>query len=402
MFVPVFFICFLPYHALEMWFHLSPTAQTDYNDWIHALRIMGFCLSENLSEGAHCATCEQWFHYQCAGVTKSGYQRLSKDKKLNWRCVKCKPSETAHPPNSPRPDSESDLTGTEAVLTEIRALSAKFAPLEGLKEEVLALKKEFLDFKSSMNTQFSDVVNEFRSKINEMEQRIVLMDKVQCQVDQLQERIDQLEEGSNRNEQWLRMNNIELKGVPQSNNENLIDIVAKIGARINYPVSKNLINFISRVPSQQKEHFKPIIVGFCNRYIKEDFIAAARYELKTSPLTLPELLRESSGSVLRKWGIQVSLQPLPLLPPRDPSSDLQLPAVQDCCLRDLIQEHTSASLQQVGNPTESVVISNYDYGSTKKKSNIISRNSADGVTIMTIRDTNDFLTGDIDEKCITR
>ncbi|KAF9422789.1 hypothetical protein HW555_001573 [Spodoptera exigua] len=245
----------------------------------------GVC-SENLSEGAHCATCEQWFHYQCAGVTKSGYQRLSKDKKLNWRCVKCKPSETAHPPNSPRPDSESDLTGTEAVLTEIRALSAKFAPLEGLKEEVLALKKEFLDFKSSMNTQFSDVVNEFRSKINEMEQRIVLMDKVQCQVDQLQERIDQLEEGSNRNEQWLRMNNIELKGVPQSNNENLIDIVAKIGARINYPVSKNLINFISRVPSQQKEHFKPIIVGFCNRYIKEDFIAAARYELKTSPLTL--------------------------------------------------------------------------------------------------------------------
>ncbi|KAM3965640.1 neuropeptide receptor A14 [Aphomia sociella] len=54
------------------------------------------------------------------------------------------------------------------------------------------------------------------------------------------------------------------------------------------------------------------------------------------------------------------------------------------------------------NPTESVVISNYDYGSTKKKGNIISRNSADGVTIMTIRDTNDFLTGDVDEKCINR
>ncbi|XP_047031987.1 neuropeptide CCHamide-2 receptor isoform X1 [Helicoverpa armigera] len=54
------------------------------------------------------------------------------------------------------------------------------------------------------------------------------------------------------------------------------------------------------------------------------------------------------------------------------------------------------------NPTESVVISNYDYGSTKKKSNIITRNSADGVTIMTIRDSNDFLTGDLDEKCINR
>ncbi|XP_026331108.1 neuropeptide CCHamide-1 receptor-like, partial [Hyposmocoma kahamanoa] len=51
------------------------------------------------------------------------------------------------------------------------------------------------------------------------------------------------------------------------------------------------------------------------------------------------------------------------------------------------------------NPTESVVISNYDHGSTKKKSNIISRNSADGVTIMSVRDTNEFLSADGDEKC---
>ncbi|CAG9111583.1 unnamed protein product [Plutella xylostella] len=57
------------------------------------------------------------------------------------------------------------------------------------------------------------------------------------------------------------------------------------------------------------------------------------------------------------------------------------------------------------NPTESVVISNYDYGSTKKKSNIISRNSTDGVsgvTIMTIRDTSEFINGDADEKCVNR
>ncbi|VVD02128.1 unnamed protein product [Leptidea sinapis] len=44
-FVIVFFICFLPYHALELWYYYSPTAEYDYNDWIHALRIIGFCLS---------------------------------------------------------------------------------------------------------------------------------------------------------------------------------------------------------------------------------------------------------------------------------------------------------------------------------------------------------------------
>lgn len=44
-FVIVFFICFLPYHAFELWYHLSPTSLLDYNDWTHALRIIGFCLS---------------------------------------------------------------------------------------------------------------------------------------------------------------------------------------------------------------------------------------------------------------------------------------------------------------------------------------------------------------------
>ncbi|XP_039756403.1 neuropeptide CCHamide-2 receptor-like [Pararge aegeria] len=53
------------------------------------------------------------------------------------------------------------------------------------------------------------------------------------------------------------------------------------------------------------------------------------------------------------------------------------------------------------NPTESIVISNYDYGSTKKKNNIISRNSNDGVTIMTVRDPSDFM-NDVNEKCIER
>ncbi|XP_076275841.1 neuropeptide CCHamide-2 receptor-like [Rhynchophorus ferrugineus] len=44
-FVFLFFICFLPHHVFMLWVHLTPTAQDDYNDWWHAIRIIGFCLS---------------------------------------------------------------------------------------------------------------------------------------------------------------------------------------------------------------------------------------------------------------------------------------------------------------------------------------------------------------------
>ncbi|KAL0113375.1 hypothetical protein PUN28_012504 [Cardiocondyla obscurior] len=44
-FIIVFVICFLPYHIFMLWFHFCPTARDDYDDYWHAFRIIGFCLS---------------------------------------------------------------------------------------------------------------------------------------------------------------------------------------------------------------------------------------------------------------------------------------------------------------------------------------------------------------------
>ncbi|XP_058055615.1 neuropeptide CCHamide-2 receptor-like [Anopheles bellator] len=44
-FVAVFIVCFLPHHVVELWFHLNPRAEEDYDDFWHFFRITGFCLS---------------------------------------------------------------------------------------------------------------------------------------------------------------------------------------------------------------------------------------------------------------------------------------------------------------------------------------------------------------------
>ncbi|KZC10422.1 Neuromedin-B receptor, partial [Dufourea novaeangliae] len=44
-FVIIFVICFLPYHTFMLWFHFCPSSQEDYDDFWHAFRILGFCLS---------------------------------------------------------------------------------------------------------------------------------------------------------------------------------------------------------------------------------------------------------------------------------------------------------------------------------------------------------------------
>lgn len=239
----------------------------------------GIC-SELLTDGAHCTACNLMVHYHCGGVNEAGYRRLG-DRKLIWRCSKCKQAGNTMPASPRSPLSVPD----SAVLQEIRALSEKFAAFENMKEDILALKNEFAEFKTSLVNQHNEVMKEITGKINDMEQRIVQVEKVQSQVEQLQSRIVQLEEDQNNKDQWSRSNNIEVKGIPQTSNENLFDIITNIGNKINHPVSKNQINFITRVPTSDKDRIKPIIVCFCQRYVKENFVAAARQELKTLSLT---------------------------------------------------------------------------------------------------------------------
>ncbi|XP_069682850.1 neuropeptide CCHamide-1 receptor-like isoform X2 [Periplaneta americana] len=44
-FVIIFMLCFLPYHIFMLWFHFDPQSTEVYDDFWHAFRIMGFCLS---------------------------------------------------------------------------------------------------------------------------------------------------------------------------------------------------------------------------------------------------------------------------------------------------------------------------------------------------------------------
>lgn len=240
----------------------------------------GVC-DESLSVGAHCSVCNQVLHFHCVGLTESGFKKLG-DRRHTWRCTKCKVASSNLPTTSHSSEPES------LILKEIRAINEKLTPLESLKDEISQLRSEFTNLKSSLDVTNKELI-EFNSKIQNIESHLTQVEKVQGQVDIIHTRLDKIEEEHNAKEQWTRLNNVEIKGLPQSNHENLFDIISKIGAKIHYSVSKAQINFIARVPTREKDHAKPIIVCFCNRYVKEDFIAAARLAFKTAPLSAGQI-----------------------------------------------------------------------------------------------------------------
>ncbi|KAL0275187.1 UNVERIFIED_CONTAM: hypothetical protein PYX00_003127 [Menopon gallinae] len=44
-FVVIFVVCFGPYHTFMLWFHLHPNSRENFDEFWHAFRIVGFCLS---------------------------------------------------------------------------------------------------------------------------------------------------------------------------------------------------------------------------------------------------------------------------------------------------------------------------------------------------------------------
>lgn len=232
---------------------------------------MSFCglCGENVGDGVHCTFCDRELHFHCAGITEGGFRKLGADRKQSWKCSRCKQSGRV----SPQP------SGDSAIMAELKALAQKLAPLDSLTGEVKALRAEISELRSQV-TLTNTSIKEFNDRFEKLEDRLTQVEGVGERVTAIEADLYKLNREINDKDQWSRMNNAELKGIPQSQNENLLNIISSIGTTINYPVNRTQINFVTRIPSKDNTQPKPIIVAFNSRYVKEDFIAAARIKSK--------------------------------------------------------------------------------------------------------------------------
>lgn len=240
------------------------------------------------SDGATCSMCEQHFDFACAGISESGFRKLGEERRSTWRCPSCK-SSTA----SPQPQLTGGQITLESLYNELMNVRRKLVPLSSLVKDIKDIKTEIANLQSSMSmaheaiNQFSDTVRVLQDRVKDVEEKTKLFTQIESDVAKLNSNV-------NDTEQWARSNNAEIKGIPIKHKENLFDIVINLGSRINFPIKKSDINYITRVQSRHEKHSKSIIISFINRYTKEDYIAAAR---KIKPLTLESLGYPTEGHV---------------------------------------------------------------------------------------------------------
>ncbi|CAG9786342.1 unnamed protein product [Diatraea saccharalis] len=141
-------------------------------------------------------------------------------------------------------------------------------------EEVKCIKQELSGLKESceFNRNQSD---RQALKISNLELKISNILKMESSIDATTYKINALEKGLALRDQWTRLNNIEVKGVPIKTNENIFSVIKSLTNEVGQSCRKYQINYIARVPMQNHKE-KYIVINFVNRYIKEKFIAAAQ------------------------------------------------------------------------------------------------------------------------------
>lgn len=226
-----------------------------------------------------CSICKHHYDYQCSGVTEAGFRRLG-ERKNSWRCPKCKSSTLSSPAaTSPQPCQEG------LIQEQLQKIMLQLAPLASLVADVKSIKEEMSSIKESLNMAH-ELINNFSDKVYKLESKVIQVEKTTNEIPVLRAEINKLYRELQDRDQWNRANNIEIRGVPQKNNENLYGVVQDVAGLCDFPFRKEDVNYIARTPTRVPNADKPILVSLHNRYAKEEFVALARKSEKMNTSNL--------------------------------------------------------------------------------------------------------------------
>ncbi|KAJ2943532.1 hypothetical protein O0L34_g16641 [Tuta absoluta] len=203
-----------------------------------------------------CSVCNGVYHYGCADLTKKVYTKLNKAAKSTWRCPSCISAAENEGTSGEEEDKDNDADGApekqevnpfvptkklglgepsaaskshdndsplvidkyEQLLKEIRAISVKLESFESLKGDIKGLKQDLNKLQESSD-ETKRTVHDFANRLSKVEKRLSDLEAAKkTQKDllvQVQSRMDAIDNTLHEKEQWDRMNNVELKGIPE-------------------------------------------------------------------------------------------------------------------------------------------------------------------------------------------
>jgi len=231
----------------------------------------GVCGNEcNDASIIKCTICEQVFHLHCV---KNDNEEKIKRSTRDWKCGTCKNK------SSNQGSVKSNVSTTTDPLTK-----------DFLIEVMEGFKKDVFSEMSSMRAEVNELSTSVQYVSNMLDTSNVLMEEIKKKFAELQnenlalkasnqslsQEVVSLRERMRSLEQYTRVNNIEISGIPETKGENINDLLTDVGAALGMEVNDSDVAAAHRVPSYRADRVPAIIVQFTARRFKEQWIAKFR------------------------------------------------------------------------------------------------------------------------------
>lgn len=215
-----------------------------------------------------CTECHFSYHLgTCAGLTEKSLRGKKPGFKETWKCQTCLGAKAKLRSTHEDVSATKVTPDVQQQLTQITSMLAILAPLKQRVDELAVMKETVMHIEKSVQAM-SDNYDEVLKKMKEHDSEIKQLKKKvsQLEQDRKTDETAQLKKELNKLEQYGRKNNLEVHGLMETLNENLLEKLNKIADKIEVPrLTKENVEAVHRVPTKAK---KPpmVIVRFVNQH----------------------------------------------------------------------------------------------------------------------------------------
>lgn len=209
----------------------------------------------------------------CADVSKEHLSAINSLPGGLWACTSCRVAENDNnnadknnvtPISRRTPDVKTTSVGQETreqpqVTTLVKSMLTE---IQTLRESV-----EFL----------SNMVTDFEGKLTKFNELMKSHEAIKQENTQLRKEVSTLSKRVDNMENLHRANNIEIHDIPEKSNENLSEVISKIGAFLGCPLDKNAIDSVFRVQTLNPNKPKNIVVKFTSKTSRDLFLTNAKH-----------------------------------------------------------------------------------------------------------------------------
>lgn len=210
---------------------------------------------------------------------------------------------TTRKPNLPKASQSEECTADlqSDILCSLRSeLSVLIR--NAVKSELCTMKSQISTIESTVNyisAQYDELLKSLKATNAEIKSLKDENSRLRTDMQACVIRVQHLEEENARQQQWSRLQNIEVAGVPESKDENAVDIIIKLAKKIGIPIESSDVEFAHRVQARQPNtttRGRSIIARFRQRHTKDMIVAASRKHrgIKPSDIGLGSEVRSDS------------------------------------------------------------------------------------------------------------